>query len=205
MPILLGKLKDTFHVLEGVVRRLYIVNMIFLLCLSTAWWAGGAPLLFKTWNPNSSGKGTWFETMKPYCNPVEIGMVIKRIPPPPDETSQAYAAACYALAGKISKARATLDRFPSHQQEWAANIVFNVAHPIADAGDDESAGPIMQMVVGYSPNHYMARYHAGISLYATGHFTDAQQHLTRFLAIYHENNYWTQNAKMTLQKIQGAS
>ena len=94
-------------------------------------------------------------------------MAMKNIPPPSDDTSQAYAAACYALAGKIDKASLVLNSFPSGRQSWAANVVFNVAHSIADAGDDKSAGPIMQLVVGYSPDHYMALYHAGISLYAT--------------------------------------
>jgi len=128
-------------------------------------------------------------------------MAFKRMPPPPDNTSQAYASACYALAGKIEKARQKIDNFPKNKQAWAANIVFDVAHPIADMGDDESAGPIMQLVVEYYPNHFMALYHAGISLYATGHINDAERHLTHFLTLYKNNDSWRERAESVLDKI----
>lgn len=48
---------------------------------------------------------------------------------------------------------------PKKQQEKAAGIVFRIGHPVADAGDDESAGPIMNLVVKYQPWNYMALYH----------------------------------------------
>ena len=56
---------------------------------------------------------------------------------------------------------------------------------MADAGDDESAGPIMRLVVEYQPENYMALYHAGMSEYILGHTDLARTHLQRFLAIYH--------------------
>ncbi len=181
------------------MRWLYGVNLLFLLIVSTVMYTGvlSNPLLGNM----TMNKDTWFESIKPYCNPVEVGMAIKRNPPPKQDKSQAYAAACYALAGKIDKAQQKLDGFPSGKRPWAANIVFNVAHPIADMGDDESAGPIMQLVVRYYPNHYMALYHAGISLYATGHTKDAKRHLTRFLELYKINDSWRKKAKSVLAKI----
>jgi len=181
------------------MRWLYIVNFIFILSTSTIIYTGvlSNPLLTYV----TQDQNTWFESIKPYCNPVEVGMAFKRMPAPQDNTSQAYAAACYALAGKIEKAHKKIDEFPKNKQAWAANIVFNVAHPIADMGDDESAGPIMQLVVYYYPNHYMALYHAGISLYATGHTIDAEKHLTNFLTLYKNNDGWRKRAESVLEKI----
>jgi len=180
------------------MRGLYLLNAMFFIALMAIPYGG----VSQVWRQTIPEKGTWYEKIKPYCNPVEVEMAMKRIAPPSDETSQAYAAACYALAGKIDKSRLVLNNFPSNRQSWAANVVFNVAHPIADAGDDESAGPIMQLVVGYSPNHYMALYHAGISLYATGHKTDAQKHLLHFLELYKNNDGWRRNASQVLERIQ---
>jgi hypothetical protein len=37
----------------------------------------------------------------------------------------------------------------------AANIVFEVGHPVADAGDDRSAGPLMELVVDYVPDELL--------------------------------------------------
>ena len=184
------------------MRRLYIINLVFFFSVATLAYSGGASTPFHVGGQLTAGKGTWFEGMKQYCNPVEVGMAFKRNPPPNEDKSQAYAAACYALAGKIKKAGETLDKFSSQKQRrWAANVVFNVAHPIADMGDDESAGPIMQLVVHYIPNHYMALYHAGISLYATGERTDAERHLVRFLELYKNNDGWRKNAKDVLAKL----
>ena len=55
--------------------------------------------------------------------------------------------------------------------------MFEIGHPVADAGDDKSAGPIMELVVEFCPNHYMALYHAGASEFALGQGELARQHL----------------------------
>jgi len=183
------------------VRRLYLINLIVLFTISAALYGELQSPPPQVPSRAVQAQGSWYQRIKPYCNPVEVGMAFKRTPPPTDETSQAYAAACYALAGKIEKARQKLDTFPRSGQSWAANIVFNVAHPIADGGDDQSAGPIMELVVRFSPNHYMALYHAGISLYATGKSAEAERHLIRFLGIYKQNDGWTRNAQLVLEKI----
>lgn len=184
------------------MRWLYIINLIVLATMSVAVYGSPPPPSPSMATP---AKGSWFARMKPFCNPVEVTMAFKNSPPPKDDLSQAYAAACYALAGKMPKAQQKLDSFPSRKQGWAANVVFNVAHPIADAGDDESAGPIMRLVVRYNPDHYMALYHAGISLYAIGEPADAERHLTRFLEIYRQNDGWTKNARWVLKKIRKTS
>lgn len=148
----------------------------------------------------SSGQ-EWFAATKQYCNAVEAELAQRNRPAPATTEGQGYSAACYALGGKIDVARATIDRLPSGERATAANIVFNVAHPVADAGDDRSAGPIMELVVGYIPVHYMALYHAGMSEYALGQLGLARAHLTSFLSYYHENDGWTRNARDVLARL----
>ncbi len=143
----------------------------------------------------------WFAAIKPYCNAVEVELAVRDRPAPATLGGRGYSAACYALGGKIDLARATLDRLPTAERAQAAAIVFGVAHPVADAGDDRSAGPIMELVVDYIPNHYMALYHAGMSEYALQQPSLARTHLKAFLSYYHENDGWTQNARDVLARL----
>ena len=71
----------------------------------------------------------------------------------------------------------------------------------ADAGDDRSAGPIMELVIDYWPNHYMALYHAGMAEDALGEPELARKNLTAFLSYYHEHDGWTRNAQLTLARL----
>src|SRR4051794_10176696 len=91
----------------------------------------------------------WFAAMKPFCNAVEVEIVHGRHPAPATIQGQGLSAACYALAGKIDSARAIIDRLAGPERYQAAGIVFDIAHPVADAGDNRSAGPIMELVVSY--------------------------------------------------------
>ena len=84
----------------------------------------------------------------------------------------------------------------------AANVLFNVAHPVADAGDDRASGPMMELVLDYWPNNYMALYHAGMSEYSLGQTALAEKHLRGFLAMYSENDGFTGAARSALAKIQ---
>ncbi len=143
----------------------------------------------------------WFAAIKPYCNAVEVELAVRGRPAPATPGGEGYSAACYALGGKIDLARATLDRLPAAERAQAAAIVFGVAHPVADAGDDRSAGPIMELVLDYIPNHYMALYHAGMSEYALGQRALARTHLKSFLSYYHQNDGWTQNARDVLARL----
>ncbi len=143
----------------------------------------------------------WFSGVKPYCNAVEVELALRDRPAPATVGGQGYSAACYALGGKIDLARATLDRLPAAERGQAAAIVFGVAHPVADAGDDRSAGPIMELVIDYIPTHYMALYHAGMSEYALGQTRLAQTHLQSFLSQYHQNDGWTENARAMLARL----
>jgi hypothetical protein len=150
----------------------------------------------------SGSAGEWFAAIKPYCNAVEVELAQRQHPAPSTLDGHGLSAACYALGGRIELARAVIDRLAGQDRYRAAGIVFDVAHPVADAGDDRSAGPIMELVVDYWPNHYMALYHAGMSEYALGQQALARTHLKAFLSYYHEKDGWTQNARDVLARLQ---
>jgi hypothetical protein len=122
-------------------------------------------------------------------------------PAPQTLEGRGYSAACYALGGKLSEARGVIDALPERDRYRAAGIVFEVAHPVADAGDDRSAGPIMELVIDYWPNNYMALYHAGMSEYALGQPGSARSHLQTFLSLYHQDDGWRRNALDVLQRL----
>lgn len=145
--------------------------------------------------------GGWFQATKPYCNSVEAETRQQRYPPPTTMEGTAYSAACFALAGKIEKARELILDVNADDRWKAAGIVFGVGHPVADAGDDLAAGPIMELVVEFWPNHYMALYHAGISRYQLGEHAAARKHLNEFLEYYHQDDGWTSNARHVLDQI----
>lgn len=148
--------------------------------------------------------GEWFQQAKPFCNAVEVVTRIRFTPPPSGRDGVGYAAACYALAGNIDSARATLMTLPASDREYASSIVFNIGHPVADAGDDRSAGPIMELVLEFEPDNYMALYHAGMSEYTLGQADRARVSLQRFIDLYHENDGWRGNAVEVLGRLEKA-
>jgi hypothetical protein len=152
--------------------------------------------------PIRGGSGAeWFAGIKQYCNAVEAELAQRNAPAPATTDGQGYSAACYALGGKIDLARTTINRLVARERPAAASIVFAVAHPVADAGDDRSAGPIMELVIEYMPDHYMALYHAGMSEYALGQPALARKNLKAFLSHYDANDGWTQNAREVLARL----
>jgi thioredoxin-like negative regulator of GroEL len=153
--------------------------------------------------PATSGR-SWFQATKPYCNSVEVETRLQSAPPPEVSDGTGWMAACYALAGKIDAARVLIHELPSGDRGRAAGIVFQVGHPVADAGDDESAGPMMELVLEFWPQNYMARYHAGMSAYILGQHARAADHLARFLEDYHQNDGWTRNARTVLSRLEAS-
>ena len=153
--------------------------------------------------PATSGRA-WFQATKPYCNSLEVETRLQSVPPPAVADGPGWMAACYSLAGKTDAARALINELPADQRGQAAGIVFNVGHPVADAGDDQSAGPMMELVLEFWPQNYMARYHAGMSAYILGQPAKAAEHLARFLEDYHQNDGWTRNAKTVLQRLEAS-
>jgi thioredoxin-like negative regulator of GroEL len=126
-----------------------------------------------------------------------------RSPAPAGSEGAGFAAACYALAGKTVRAQQLIDALPERERSRAAGIVFDVVHPVADAGDDESAGPMMELVLRYLPDHYMALYHAGIAQYRTGQRDLAIRNLEAFLRHYHQDDGWTGSAEAALKELRG--
>jgi len=150
---------------------------------------------------NSADAAEWFRRVKPYCNTVEVSNIQSRMPAPRTVEGAGYSAACFALAGRIDDARRAIDALAERDRPRAANIVFEIGHPVADAGDDRSAGPIMELVVDYIPNHYMALYHAGMAEYMLGQRDLSRRNLTQFLAYYSIEDGWRGNAKEILRRL----
>ena len=151
---------------------------------------------------SASAGEEWFRRIKPYCNSVEVSVAVRQNPAPSGIEGTGFVAACFALAGHIDDARRVIDALPADDRYKAAGIVFNIGHPIADAGDDRAAGPIMELVIDYWPNHYMALYHAGMAEYMVGQNQLATKSLTDFLRVYQENDGWRSNAMVVLKRLQ---
>lgn len=145
---------------------------------------------------------SWFRSMKAYCNPVEVDTRLTWSPAPRSADGTAYEAACFALAGRMESARERILQLPEDQRWKAAGVVFNVGHPVADAGDDLAAGPIMELVVDFWPNHYMALYHAGAARYALGNHGAAHKYLVSFLEYYDPDDGWRRNALSMIAEIE---
>jgi len=143
----------------------------------------------------------WFASVKGACNPVEIELRHLQSPPPTSTQGLGYSAACYALAGDVGRAREILLQVTPPDRWRAAGILFDVIHPVADAGDDTAAGAGMELVLEFWPNHYMALYHAGMSRYARGDHAGAGTLLQAFLDEYSANDGWTRNAETVLSRI----
>jgi tetratricopeptide (TPR) repeat protein len=150
---------------------------------------------------SQSDGAVWFRRMKPYCNSVEIDVMRRNSPAPKTVDGAGYEAACYALAGRTDNARRIIDALAPSDRYRAAGIVFEVGHPVADAGDDRAAGPIMELVIDYWPNHYMALYHAGMAEYMLGQRDLATRNLTEFLGIYNQPDGWRSNAIQVLDRM----
>jgi len=166
----------------------------------------GLPFLEPTMQlgaPTVDPADAWFAASRPHCNPVEVDSWLNRSQPPRTELGTMNAAACYALAGRFDAARGWIDRLPAERRWEAAGVVFAAGHPAADAGDELAAGPLMELVVEYWPNHYMALYHAGAAAFERGDRDAAKRHLTRFLEEYAQEDGWRSNALAMLESMSG--
>jgi tetratricopeptide (TPR) repeat protein len=152
----------------------------------------------------SSHASVWFESMRRYCNPVEVETRMRLEPPPASTEGTMHEAACYALAGRIDRAREAIERLRDGDKYLAAGVVFEAGHPAADAGDDIAAGPLMELVVEYWPNHYMALYHAGAARYELGDYALAEGYLKRFMVEYQPEDGWRSSARGMLEEIEKA-
>lgn len=154
--------------------------------------------------PQTAGGAGWFQQMKPFCNAVEVETMMRQTPPPAGTDGAGYGAACYALAGRIDQARRLIADLPAGNRGTASATVFEIGHPVADAGDDRSAGPIMELVIEFWPDNYMALYHAGMSEYALGQPELSATHLRRFLELYKNEDGWRSNGIDVLGRLEAA-
>jgi hypothetical protein len=152
-------------------------------------------------DPGGATGGGWFARVRAMCNPVEVDVGMRNTPPPSGFEGRAYQAACYALAGRIDQARGAIGSLPAGQRAGAADILLSIADPVADAGDDRAAGPMMRLVLEFSPDSYIALYHAGMSEYALRERDAARQHLRRFLQVYGAEDGWRGRAKEVLGEM----
>ena len=150
----------------------------------------------------AQGGGAWFQSFRMYCNPVDVDTRLRWQPAPGTPEGDMYKAACYALAGRIDQARDVIDGLPQDVQFRAAGVVFDAGHPAADGGDEIAAGPLMELVVEYWPNHYMALYHAGAAAYERGDYGAAPHYLERFLSEYAQEDGWRSNAIEMLERME---
>ena len=151
--------------------------------------------------PGQLTAAEWFQHVRARCNPVEIGVTLKRSPAPATAQGPMYQAACHALAGEIGEARALVRGLPEAARPRAAGIIFDAGHPVADAGDEIAAGPLMELVVEFWPSHYMALYHAGVAAWEMGDGKRASGYLTRFLELYQVDDGWRSRALSILERI----
>lgn len=145
--------------------------------------------------------GSWFSQVKSRCNALEVKTLMAQNPPPAGPTGQGMGAGCYALAGKYADARALIDALRPGDRANAAYQVFEIAHPVADQGEDSSAGPMMELVIEYWPENYQALYHAGIAEYVAGDVTQAKARLTEFRRVYPQKDFFGDRADLVLDRI----
>ncbi len=144
----------------------------------------------------------WFGYARQFCNPVDVDSRMRLEPAPATPEGAMYGAACYALAGRIDKAREIIEGLSPDLRAQAAGVVFEAGHPAADAGDDVAAGPLMELVVDYWPNHYMALYHAGAARFELGDYSVAKKYLDRFIIEYATDDGCRSSARGMLERIE---
>ena len=144
----------------------------------------------------------WFDAARPHCNPVEAATYLaKHAPPADDPDSPALVVTCQALAHRIDAARRELTAMPEAERRRAVQVLFMTVHPIADAGDDVAAGPVMELVLEFWPTNYMAQFHAGMAAYQKRDDARARHHLEGFLKTYEQQSVWRQRAKQALSVL----
>ena len=146
--------------------------------------------------------GDWFQSIRAHCNPVEVESQLRRRPAPATEQGRMQEAACYALAGHTDRARRSIEMLPVDLRPRAAGFVFAAGHPAADSGDEIAAGPLMELVVEFSPDNYMALYHAGAARFGSGSYDAAESYLRAFLVQYPVEDGWRSNALSMLEQIE---
>ena len=201
---------NTFHLHKskmllslGTLRKIIFLYFAIMSCiLITSYLFQYIALELSPFTPGLRSGHEWFDKIKGSCDNVRVEAAILQNPPENTIAGHGYAATCYGLAGKLDKAREWINNLPSSQQYEAAMIIFNVAHPIADSGDDASSGPMMELVIEFQPNNYMALYHAGMSEYILGDYINSKKNLSKFHELYDTGDIFSQRGKAVLLALE---
>jgi hypothetical protein len=153
--------------------------------------------------PNPEEAAAWFQTAQASCTLEGIDDLMAADPPPRTLEGTWYEAACLALAARVGDARRTIDRLPDGERGRAADVVFAAGHPRADQGDELGVGPLMELVVEYRPDQYMALYHAGSAAYLRGDERAVRRYLGHFMEVYGFEDGWRSNARIMLERSAG--
>jgi hypothetical protein len=144
----------------------------------------------------------WFESVETHCTSAEARIITDLRPPPLSPEGTAYEAACFALAGDIPMARALLLGLPEESQTMAVGILFDVTEATHVPIVTRSAGPLLELVLEFWPNHYPALFYAGSVRYSVGDVAGATPLLERFLESYGQDDEWSRDARRMLDSIQ---
>jgi hypothetical protein len=145
----------------------------------------------------------WFESIEARCTSAEARIITDLRPPPLSAEGTAYEAACFALAGDIPMARALILGLPEESRTMAAGILFDVTDATHDPIVTRAAGPLLELVLEFWPNHYPALFFAGSVRYSIGDLAGATPLLERFLESYQPDDDWSSDVRRMLDSIQG--
>jgi hypothetical protein len=148
-----------------------------------------------------STPSAWFESIRTRCTPAHVQLAVDLSRPPDGTVSTGYEAACFAIAADMPKARALILGLPESDRLEAASVVFNVAQAMVEHGQEMPAGPLMELVLEFWPNHYVALFEAGVTRYSEGDYTHARIYLQRFLDVYVQDDQRTQRAMRMIDEM----
>jgi hypothetical protein len=143
----------------------------------------------------------WYRRIEPSCTPSDVRLAVDLNRPPTGTVGAGYEAACFAVAMDMAKARALILGLPEQDRLQAVSVIFNVAQAMVDRGEEMPAGPLMELVLEFWPNHYVALFEAGATRFAVGDYTHARAYLERFLEVYAPDDQRTQRAQRMMAQI----
>jgi len=144
----------------------------------------------------------WFDMVRTRCTPGEVRLATDLNRPPAGAEGTGYKAACFALAGQISTARALLLGLPEADRPQGVAPVDDMARELAGRGRHDLAGPLAELVLEFWPDREVALYAAGMARWADGDRSAARDYLERFLELHPDQDELTDNARRTLSYAQ---
>lgn len=151
--------------------------------------------------PRAATAPDWFAEVRPRCTPADVRLATDLNPPPAGVEGVGYKAACFGIARQIPTARSLLLSLPEGDRIPAATVVYEVAEALASEGRHDVAGPLMELVLEFWPDHYMALYEAGTARFVTGDGPGAHGLLARFLEVYRDEDTLTANARNMMERM----